>query len=98
VSCPAGSSANCTGSLVLRVVVTGKHGKSSAGVQVGSVRYDVAPGRSRTVAVKLTKAGERVIGRTGRLAVKAVATTAGAGTVAHSTRRVTLVLRGTKLR
>jgi Ca2+-binding RTX toxin-like protein len=98
VACPAGSSASCTGSLVLRVVVTGKHGKSSAGVRVGSVRYDVAPGRSRTVAVKLNKAGERVIGRTGRLAVKAVATTAGAGNVAQSTRRVTLVLRGTKLR
>ena len=82
----------------LRVVVTGKHVKSSVGVHVGSVRYDLSPGRSRAVAVKLTKAGDRAIGRAGRLAVKAIATTAGAGKVAHSTRRLTLVLRTTKLR
>jgi Ca2+-binding RTX toxin-like protein len=93
VTCPASSPANCTGSLILRAARSGKLARHAIGVQIGRARYDLGPGRSRTLEVKLAEAGKRLVGRSGRLAVVAVATTGRAGKVAQSSQHLTLVLR-----
>jgi hypothetical protein len=59
---------------------------------VGRARYDVAPGRSQTLRVKLAKGSARLADRHGHLRVIAVASTASAGKVARSSRHLTLVL------
>jgi Ca2+-binding RTX toxin-like protein len=93
VTCPASSSANCTGSLTLRVARSGKIAARKVGLEVGRTRFDIAPGRSLTLKVKLAKASTRLAGRSARLAVVAVATNGRAGATAHSSQRLTLVLR-----
>jgi len=79
VSCPASSTANCTGSLVLR---------AAASVKVGSARYTVARGTSATLKVRLAKGSLRLVRRRGRVKVVAVATTVGA--TASSRQHLTL--------
>jgi hypothetical protein len=93
VTCPASSPANCTGSLILRAATGGKLARHTLGLQLGRARYDLAPGRSRTLEVKLAEASKRLAGRNGRLAVLAVATTGRAGKIAHSSKHLTLDLR-----
>jgi Ca2+-binding RTX toxin-like protein len=93
VTCPASSPGNCTGSLILRTAKSGRLAGHTIGLQLGRVRYDLAPGRSRTLDVKLAGASKRLAARNGRLAVVAVATTARAGTIARSSEHLTLILR-----
>ena len=64
LSCPPMSSGSCTGSLVLR---TGR------GVRLGSVRYAIAAGQSKTYRVKLSKRSRHSADGRGRLKALAVA-------------------------
>src|SRR4051794_12375672 len=87
VSCPAGSSANCTGSITLftanRVSVAGhKHV-----LQLGRARFNLAPGASKRLKVRLPNGVQRLADRKGHLKVRASAATGGAGA---SSRRLTL--------
>ena len=93
VSCPATSPGNCTGSLTLR---TAKRRQARAGcsavLQLGSARYNLAPGTSTTVRVKLAKGSRRLADRKGHLKVLAVASTGPSGKIATSSRHLTLAL------
>jgi Ca2+-binding RTX toxin-like protein len=93
VTCPASSPVNCAGSLILRAARGSKLAGHTIAVRLGRARYDVAPGRSRMLDVKLADASKRLAGRHGRLAVLAVATTGRAGNIAQSSQHLTLVLR-----
>jgi Ca2+-binding RTX toxin-like protein len=92
LSCPVGSSSHCAGSLVVRTASPVKLARLRVVVQLGSARYDVAPGASRTLKVRLAKGSERLAGRTGRLKVVAVAATGTQGATASSRQRLTLAL------
>ena len=61
-------------------------------LQLGSARYSVAPGASKTVKVRLAKGSRRLAGRKGHLKVLAVAATGAAGKIAQSSQRLTLAL------
>jgi Ca2+-binding RTX toxin-like protein len=65
LTCPAMSSGNCTGSLVVRTA-KGAH-------RLGSARFNIAPGSSRTVKVRLAKGSARLTGGKGHLKALAVA-------------------------
>jgi Ca2+-binding RTX toxin-like protein len=93
VTCPASTPVNCTGSLILLVARSGKLARHTTGLQLGRARYDLSPGHSRTLEVRLTAASKRLVSRSGRLAVLAVATTAREGKIAQSLQHLTLVLR-----
>ena len=90
VSCPAISPGNCTGSLAVRTAKRVKLAGLKVTLQLGSARYDIAPGASRTVRVKLAKGSQRLAGRNGRLKVLAVASTGRSGKIAQSSRRLTV--------
>jgi Ca2+-binding RTX toxin-like protein len=92
LSCPAASASNCTGSLALRTAKAAKLAGRKAILRLGSARYDLAPGTSRAVKVKLAKGTKRLANRKGRLAVRAIATTGASGQTATSTRRLTLAI------
>ena len=92
ISCPATSASNCTGSLVLRTAKAAKLAGRKAILRLGSARYDLAPGTSKTVKVKLANGTKRLANRKGQLAVRAVATTRTSGQIATSTRRLTLTI------
>jgi Ca2+-binding RTX toxin-like protein len=98
VGCPAASPGNCTGSLAVRTAKGAKLAGLKAVLQLGSARYDLAAGTSRTVKVKLASGTRRLANRRGRLAVRAVASTGASGQIAASSRRLTLVVgtAGTK--
>jgi hypothetical protein len=61
-------------------------------LQLGSARYNIAPGASKTLKVKLAKGSRRLAGRNGRLKAIAIASTGPAGKVAQSSQRLTLAL------
>jgi len=92
VSCPAISPGNCTGSLTLRTAKRVKLAGLKAVLRLGSVRYDIAPGASRTLKVKLPTGSRRLADGKGHLKVLAVASTGPAGKIAQSSRRLTLAL------
>jgi Ca2+-binding RTX toxin-like protein len=92
LSCPATSASNCTGSLALRTAKAAKLAGRKAILRLGSARYDLAPGTSRAVKVKLANGTKRLANRKGQLAVRAVATTGASGQIATSTRRLTLAI------
>jgi Ca2+-binding RTX toxin-like protein len=97
VGCPAVSPRNCTGSLTVRTAKAVKLGGLKAVLQLGSARYNLAPGATRTLKVKLTKGSRRLDDREGHLKVLAVASTGRSGEIAQSSRRLTLALgRATK--
>jgi hypothetical protein len=75
------------------VARSGTLAKHTSGLQLGRARYDLGPGRSRALEVKLADVSKRLAARNGRLGVIAVATTGRAGAVARSTRHLTFVLR-----
>ena len=79
VNCPAGSPGNCTGSLVLRTAGVVHHRGVKAVLELGSARYDVAPGTSATVKVKLARGVQRLADRKGHLKVVATASTGDSG-------------------
>jgi Ca2+-binding RTX toxin-like protein len=98
VSCPAISPANCTGSLAVRTANGVKLAGLKAVLQLGSARYNIAPGASRTLKVKLAKGSRRLADRKGHLEVLAVASTGPQGKIAQSSRRLTLALGTTSKR
>jgi Ca2+-binding RTX toxin-like protein len=98
VSCPAASPVHCIGSLVLDTAQPVKVGGLKAVVQLGSARYDVAPGVSTSVNVKLASGIARLADKKGRIAIRAIASTGASGRTATSSQRVTLVLHVAKQR
>jgi Ca2+-binding RTX toxin-like protein len=92
VSCPAISPGNCTGSLAVRTAKRVKLAGLKVTLQLGSARYNIAPGASRTLKVKLAKGSQRLADSNGRLKVLAVASTGRSGKIAQSSRRLTLTL------
>jgi Ca2+-binding RTX toxin-like protein len=92
VSCSATAPADCTGSLTLRTARRVRLAGVSAVLELGSKRYDLAPGASRTLRVRLANGTRRLAPRNGRLTVRAVASTGAAGRIAPSSRRLTLLL------
>src|SRR5215211_602788 len=97
VSCPATSPGNCTGSLAIRTAKRVKLAGLKVVLRLGSKRYNIAAGSSRTLKVKLARGSRRLADRKGHLKVRAVALTGPAGKIAQSTRRLTLAFgRATK--
>ena len=92
VSAPAGASGNSTGTLTVRTAKAVRLAGLKATLQLGSARYNIAPGASRTVKVKLAKGSRRLADGKGRLKVRAVASTGPSGQIAQSSRRLTLTL------
>jgi Ca2+-binding RTX toxin-like protein len=92
LSCPAAASANCTGSLTLRTAKPVRLAGLRAVLELGSRRYDLAPGASKTLRVRLAKGSRRLARRNGHLRVRAVASTGASGRIAESSRRLTLAL------
>jgi hypothetical protein len=97
LSCPANSPGNCTGSLAVRTAQRVKLAGLRVTLQLGSARYTIAPGRSRTLKVKLANGSQRLSGGNRKLRVLAIASTGPQGKVAQSSRRLTLAFgRATK--
>ena len=92
VSAPATAPANSTGSLAVRTAKAVRLAGLKASLQLGSARYNIAPGASKTLKVKLAKGSQRLAGSNHRLKVLAVATTGPAGKIAQSSQRLTLTL------
>ena len=92
VSSPAGASGHSTGSLTVRTAKAVRLAGLKVTLQLGSARYNIAPGASKTVKVKLAKGSRRLAARNGRLKAIAVASTGPAGRVAQSSKRLTLAL------
>ena len=92
VSAPADASGNSTGTLTVRTAKRIKLAGLKAFLQLGSARYNIAPGASRTLKVKLAKGSRRIADSKGRLKVLAVASTGASGQIAQSSRRLTLTL------
>ena len=90
VSCPAASPGNCTGSLAVRTANGVKLAGLKVVLQLGSARYNIAPGTSRTLRVKLAKGSQRLADRKGHLKVLALASTGPSGKVAPRPQRLTL--------
>ena len=81
---------NCMGSLVLRTT-NGVHVAGlKAAVQIGSARYNLAPGTSKRLKVRLARGVERLADRRGHVKVRVVATTGASGMAASNSRRLTL--------
>jgi Ca2+-binding RTX toxin-like protein len=93
VSCPAASPVDCTGSLVLRTAAPVKSAGIKAILQLGSVRYDVAPGASTKLIVRLPSGIRHLADKKGRVSVRAVASTGAEGKIATTSQRLTLQLR-----
>jgi hypothetical protein len=67
-------------------------GGLKAVLQLGSARYRIPPGASRTIKVKLPKGTKRLADRKSRLKVRALASTGPSGNTATSSKRLTLKL------
>jgi hypothetical protein len=93
VSCPAASPVDCTGSLVLRTAAPVKAAGIKSVLQLGSVRYHVAPGASAKLTVKLPSGIRRLADKKGRVHVRAIASTGAEGKIATTSQRLTLQLR-----
>jgi Ca2+-binding RTX toxin-like protein len=89
VACPANSPANCAGKLTL-LTKTVKIAGLKVSLQIASGRYNLAPGKSATLKLKLTKGVERLADKKGRLKVTAIADTGASGKIASSSRSITL--------
>jgi Ca2+-binding RTX toxin-like protein len=98
VSRPAGSSGSSAASLSLRTAKGVRIAGLKAVLRLGSTRFNLAPGASTTVKVKLAKGSRRLADRKGHLKVLAVASTGRSGKVAQSTKHLTLALGTTAKR
>ena len=92
VTCPVISPANCTGTLTIRTAKPVKLAGLKVVLQLGSARYNLAPGRSQTLKVKLANGSRRLADRKGHLKALAVASTGPSSQIAQSSRRLTLAL------
>jgi Ca2+-binding RTX toxin-like protein len=93
VSSPATAPGNSTGSLTVRTAKAVRLAGLKVTLQLGSARYDIAPGASKTLKVKLAKGAQRLATANGRLKAVAVASTGASGKIAQSSQRLTLALR-----
>jgi Ca2+-binding RTX toxin-like protein len=93
VSCPATSPGNCTGSLVVRTAKSVNRAGRKVTLRLGSARYDIAPGASRTLKVKLAGSTRRLADRRGHVRTIATASTVSSGERALSSKHLTLALR-----
>jgi hypothetical protein len=94
ISCPADSIDPCAGSVTLatagKVLVAKKKARKRT-LKLGSHKFNVAPGASSVVKVKLTSAGRKTLARTRRLGAKATfKMTNRAGKTSVTVKRVTL--------
>src|SRR5215211_6465602 len=87
---PAGASGNSTGTLTLDTAKAIRLAGLKVAVQLGSSRYNLAPGASKTLKVKLAKGSQRLASSKRQLKVVAVASTGASGQIAQSSRRLTL--------
>ena len=92
LSCPAMSSGNCTGSLTVRTAKRVSLAGLKVTLQLGSARFNIAPGASKALKVKLAKGSRRLAGSNGRLKAVAIASTGADGSIAQSSQRLTLRL------
>jgi Ca2+-binding RTX toxin-like protein len=92
VSSPATAPGNSRGSLAVRTAKAVRLAGLKVTLQLGSARYDIAPGASKTVKVKLAKGTQRLAAGNGRLKAIAVASTGASGKIAQSSQRLTLAL------
>ena len=92
VSSPATAPGNSTGSLTVRTAKAIKLAGLKVTLQLGRARYDIAPGASKTLKVKLAKGTQRLAAGNGRLRALAVASTGASGKIAQSSQRLTLAL------
>jgi Ca2+-binding RTX toxin-like protein len=92
LGCAAVASGNCSGSLSLRTAKRVKLAGLKVTLQLGSARYEIAPGASKTLNVKLAKGSRRLAGSNGRLSALAIASTGPSSQIAQSSRRLTLAL------
>ena len=92
VSAAATAPGNSTGSLAVRTAKPVRLAGLKVTLQLGSKRYNIAPGTSQTLKVKLATGSRRLAGRNGRLKALAVASTGANGQIAQSSRRLTLAL------
>ena len=69
VSAPADASGNSTGTLTVRTAKAVRLAGLKVTLQLGSARYNIAPGASKTLKVKLAKGSRRLAGRNGQLKV-----------------------------
>src|SRR5215204_1756373 len=92
VSAPAGASGNSTGTLTVRTAKAVRLAGLKVTLQLGSKRYNIAPGASKTLKVKLAKGSRRLADNKHQLKVVAVAATGPSGQIAQSSRRLTLAL------
>ena len=92
VSAPADASGNSTGSLAVRTAKRVNLAGLKVTLQLGRARFNIAPGASTTLKVKLAKGSQRLAGSKGQLKALAVASTGPAGQIAQSSRRLTLAL------
>ena len=92
VACPATPAGACVGRLTLvtpkRVTIAGR----KLVLELGSTRYDLRPGATATLRVKLRRASRQLADRNGRLKVIARATTSVSGAAAQRSHRLTLAL------
>jgi Ca2+-binding RTX toxin-like protein len=91
VSCSASSPGNCTGTLTLRTARGAKVAGRNVAVRLGSARYNLAPGVSKTLKVKLGSS-RRLADRKSHVKVLAVSSTGLSGKNAQSSQRLTLAL------
>ncbi len=92
VSAPATAPGNSRGTLAVRTAKAVRLAGLKVTLQLGSARYNIAPGASQTLRVKLAKGSQRLAGSKGRLKVLAVASTGPDGSIASSSRGLTLAL------
>jgi RTX calcium-binding nonapeptide repeat (4 copies) len=92
VSSPATAPGNSTGSLAVRTAKAVRLAGLKVTLQLGSARFDIAPGASQTLKVKLANGSRRLAGRNGRLKALAIASTGPSGQIAQSSKRLTLAL------
>src|SRR5205085_10966840 len=90
VSCPATSPSNCTGSLAIRTANSVRLHGLRAVLELGTARYNLAPGATTTLQVKLAQGIRKLADRTGLLKILVVASTGPSGKTAQSSQRATL--------
>ncbi len=100
-TCPAGQVSNCQGTILLNTGTGGRRAAraSAATTTVGSGAFDIAPGRTDRVTVKLTSAGTELLGRKRSLPVTIVARTLdGSGRPVDTRLGALVVHAGARLR
>lgn len=93
LTCAAGSSKPCEGTVTLKTAGKVKQGKRKQVVTLGSAGYSLAAGKSGSIRVRLSKAGKRLVRRLGKVRVTIVATVRDAAATTTATRTVVLRAR-----